>query len=101
MFKKYVALFFLFFLAGFLFYGGVNLAEEGTKDILGLECPPRAFSVSFIEEGKLEIYWSGNSKRINTALWLARINSFKNNFQAIILRKLQGNDAGEEQEKKK
>ncbi len=101
MFKKYLALLFFLFLAGFLFYAGVNLAEEGTKNILGMECPPRAFSVTFIEEGKLEIYWSGNSKKINTALWLAKVKAVKNNFQAIILRKLQGNDAGEEPDKKK
>lgn len=101
MFKKYVALLFFLFLAGFLFYVGVNLAEEGTKNILGMECPPRAFSVTFIEEGKLEIYWSGNSKIINTALWLERINFAKNNFQTIILRKLWGNDAEEEPDKKK
>ena len=100
MLKKYIALLFFLFLAGFLFYVGVNLAEEGIKNILGIDCPPRAFSITLIEEKELEIYWSGNSKRINTSIWVERINSFKDNLQTILFRKLWDNDTGEEPNKK-
>lgn len=60
--KKYLALLFCLFLVALLFYSGINLAEQGTKNLLGVDEPLKAFRITAREGGELEIYWSGSSR---------------------------------------
>ena len=63
--KKYLALLFCLFLVALLFYSGINLAEQGTKELLGVDEPLQAFRIQAREGGELEIYWSGKSRVLN------------------------------------
>ncbi len=60
--KKSLTLLFCLFLVALLFYSGINLAEQGSKNLLGVDEPLKAFRITAREGGELEIYWSGSSR---------------------------------------
>lgn len=63
--KKYLVLSFCLFLVILLFYTGINMAERGSKDLLGVDEPLQAFRIYTREGGELEIFWSGSSRVFN------------------------------------
>jgi len=85
MTKKYMALLFYLSLVAILFYFGINLAEQGSKNLLGVEEPPRAFRILMPAEagGDVEIFWSGNSKSINIAFISGIAGEIKNRMQSV------------------
>jgi hypothetical protein len=83
--KKYMALAFCLGLVVLLFYCGINLAEQGSKSLLGVEEPPRAFRVLVPADarGEVEIYWSGKSRRINISFITDAAGGLKNRLQSL------------------
>ncbi len=90
--KKYATLLFSLLLIVTLFYAGLNLAEEGTNSLLGLEDSPQAFRVFSGEEGELVVYFAGNSRTFNVRFVGEGVASIKNGFQGIISNFLSSND---------
>ncbi len=82
--KKYAALFFCLCLVALLFYGGINLAEQGTKDLLGVDEPPRALRIYSRGGGELEIFWSGSSRVVSIAFIFERAARARESLQSII-----------------
>ena len=82
--KKIMALLFFMCLISFLFYAGLNMAEEGTKSLLGIEDNPQAFRIVSGEEGDLHIYWSGNSRTVNVGFITEKTLSLKASLQTTI-----------------
>lgn len=85
MIKKYMALAFCMGLVFLLFYCGINLAEQGSKSLLGVEEPPRAFRILLPADtrGEVEIYWSGSSRRINISFITDAAGELKKRLQSI------------------
>ncbi len=90
--KKYLALLFCLCLVFLLFYSGINLAEQGTKDLLGVDAPSQGFRVYFREGGELEIFWSGSSRVINVAFITERAAQLKGSLHSFV-RGLLGTDS--------
>lgn len=83
--KKYLALLFYTGLVALLFYFGINLAEQGSKSLLGVEDPPRAFRVVMPQDdrGELEIFWSGHSRTINISFIAGKAGDLKNRMHSL------------------
>ena len=85
--KKYATILFALFLIVALFYAGLNLAEEGTNSLLGLEDSLQAFRVFRGEEGKIVVCFAGNSRTLNVGLIGDGIASIKSSILSIITQK--------------